>query len=327
MIVVTGASGAGKSSLLRAGLLPALARGLQLPGSAGWQRMVLTPTMHPLAELATHLAVLGGGDTVATLRELTNDPGQAHLAVQQAVLADATRRADGRPLPGGEPERLAVIIDQFERVFTLSSGADGESERQAFITALCAAATNPAGPRSEPPALVVIAVRGDFWDRCAAYPELARALQAGQFVVGPMSESDLRRAITGPADSAGLELEPALTDTILSDLRAAGSDDRAGALPLLSQAMLLTWENREGNRLTIRGYGQTGGVGHAVQVSADAVYDDLPAEQQRLAREMLRNMTVAATAPPAVPKPGRPPATRRRVVQARHCPGSIRRRA
>ena len=97
-----------------------------------------------------------------------------------------------------------LIVDQFEQVFTLNPGPGGEAARQAFITALCAAATNPVGPRQEPPALVVIAVRGDFWDRCAAYPELAGALQDGQFVVGPMTESELRLAITGPADAAGL---------------------------------------------------------------------------------------------------------------------------
>jgi WD40 repeat protein len=110
-----------------------------------------------------------------------------------------------------------------------------------------------------------------------------------------MTESDLRRAITGPADAAGLQVDAVLTDTILGDLRSAGSgEDAAGVLPLLSQAMLLTWDNREGSRLTSHGYGLAGGVSHAVQASADAVYDALPAEQQVLAREMLRSMTVAS---------------------------------
>jgi hypothetical protein len=190
--------------------------------------------------------------------------------------------------------KLALIVDQFEQLFTLSAGADSEAGRHAFITALCAAATNPAGPSDEPPAAVVIAVRGDFWDRCAAYPELARELQEGQFVVGPMTETDLRLAITGPAEAAGLRIDPALTDTIVSDLRSAVGDEAAGVLPLLSQAMLLTWENREGDRLTSRGYGRGGGVGHAVQTSADTVYNQLPATQRTLAREVLQSMTVAS---------------------------------
>ena len=159
---------------------------------------------------------------------------------------------------------------------------------------MCAAAANPAGPGQVPPALVVIAVRGDFWDRCAAFPELAGALQDGLFVVGPMTESELRVAITGPAEAAGLRIDPALTDTILGDLRAAGGDRSAGVLPLLSQAMALTWEQREGDRLTSHGYAQAGGVSHAVQTGADRAYEALPAGQQAIAREVLRRMTVAS---------------------------------
>ncbi|HEV3291203.1 MAG TPA: hypothetical protein VG123_19665, partial [Streptosporangiaceae bacterium] len=180
------------------------------------------------------------------------------------------------------------------QVFTLNPDADGQAVRQAFITALCSAAGNPVGPGQEPPALVVIAVRGDFWDRCAAVPELVGALQDGQFVVGPMTESELRMAITGPAEAAGLRIDPRLCDTILGDLRVAGGDRSAGVLPLLSQAMALTWDQREGDRLTSHGYAQAGGVSHAVQTSADRVYDALSAEHQALAREVLRSMTLAS---------------------------------
>jgi WD40 repeat protein len=307
MIIVTGASGAGKSSLLRAGLLPALARGLQLPGSERWPRMLITPTRNPLTELATHLAVLGGADAAAVRDRLVSDPGQAHLIVRQAVVAAAARQAGGSRVSGGGDARLVLIVDQFEQVFTLNPGEGGDAERQAFITALYSAASRPAGPSSGPPALVVIAVRGDFWDRCAAHRELAAALQQGQFVVAPMTPTDLRLAITGPADAAGLQIDAALTDAIMNDLRSAGSQDTTGILPLLSQAMALTRENREDGRLTSRGYDLAGGVSHAVQASADAVYDTLPGEQQTLAREVLRNMTV-------VGREGR--LTRRPVIRA-----------
>ena len=211
MIIVTGASGAGKSSLLRAGLVPALARGMQLPGSEQWPLMVITPTRHPLTELATHLAALGGSDITTVRNGLARFPGDAHLAVQQALIANASRHAGKHAIRGNTQSlRLVLIVDQFEQIFTLTPGEDGEAERQAFIAALCALATNPAGPDGIPPALTVIAVRGDLWDRCAARPELAEVLQDGQFVVGPMSESDLRRAINGPADAAGLRIDAAL---------------------------------------------------------------------------------------------------------------------
>ena len=295
LVVVTGASGAGKSSLLRACLLPILARGHQVQGSSQWPRIVMTPTKDPLTELAARLAALGGNDTVTVRDGLIQHPDHAHLTAWSAVLAVAARHDEVQPASGDSAAlRLVLIVDQFEQIFTLNLSPDGEAQRQAFITALHAAATTPVGPNQEPPALVVIAVRGDFWDRCAAFPELASALQDGQFVVGPMSESELRMAITGPADAGGLRIDPALTDTILSDLRATGGDGAAGVLPLLSQAMALTWEKREGDRLTGRGYGQTGGVSHAVQTGADKVYDALPAAQQTLAREVLRSMTVAS---------------------------------
>ena len=281
LIVVTGASGAGKSSLLRAGLLPALARGLQVQGSQRWPCRVMTPTKEPFGELAAQLAAVGGGNAFQIADALAADPGQARLAARQAVLANGTGR-------------LVLIVDQFEQVFTLNAGTDRDAERKRFITALCAIATNPAGDEQEPPALVVIAVRGDFLDRCAAYAELATAMQQSQFVVGPMTDSDLRLAITGPADAAGLRLEPSLTETILGDLRAAGTDTPAGVLPLLSQAMLLTWENRDGDRLTGHGYGKSGGISRAIEMSADAVYDGLPAASQVLAIQILRDMTATS---------------------------------
>ena len=294
MVIVTGASGAGKSSLLRAGLLPILARGQQVQGSDQWPRIVMTPTKDPLTELAARLAALGGSNTIAVRDGLAKHPDQAHTSVWPAVLAFTARHGEARTVSAGKTARLVLIVDQFEQVFTLTPGPGAETARQAFVTALCAAATNRVGPAQEPSALVVISVRGDFWDRCLAYPELKGALQDRQFVVGPMTESELRVAITGPADAAGLRIDPALTDTILGDLHAAGSSDTSGVLPLLSQAMSLTWEKREGNRLTSHGYAQTGGVSHAVQTAADKAYDALPAREQALARDVFRSMIVAS---------------------------------
>ena len=294
MVVVTGASGSGKSSLLRAGLLPILAQGQQVPGSDRWPRIVMTPTKDPLTELAARLAAVGGTDTLSVRDGLIQHPDQAHLAVWSAVLAAEARR-DTEPAASGDgAARLVLVVDQFEQAFTLNPDLGGEAIRQVFITALCSAAANPVGPGQEPPALVMIAVRGDFWDRCAAVPELVGALQDGQFVVGPMTESELRMAITGPAEAAGLRIDPGLCDTILGDLRVAGGDRSAGVLPLLSQAMALTWEHREGDRLTSHGYAQAGGVSHAVQTGADRVYEALSAERQALAREVLLSMTVAS---------------------------------
>ena len=162
LVVVTGASGAGKSSLLRAGLLPILARGQQVQGSDQWPRIVMTPTENPLNELAAHLAALGGSDTISVRDRLTQHPDQGHLIVWSAVLAATARHGEPPPVSAGNAARLVLIVDQFEQVFTLNPRPDGEAARQAFVTALCTAATNPVGAGQEPPALVVVAVRGDY---------------------------------------------------------------------------------------------------------------------------------------------------------------------
>ncbi|WP_157518653.1 NACHT and WD repeat domain-containing protein [Herbidospora mongoliensis] len=271
LVMVTGASGAGKSSLVRAGLLPALSRGrLAAAGSRTWPRLLFTPTGTPLDEFAVHLAAAGKLNPVTTGNALAEEPGRADLLVRQCLLATQ-----------GGPERLVIIVDQFEEIFTLA----GAGQREAFVTALSSIVATPTG-------LVVVVMRGDFTERCADHPVLAEALMDGQFVVGRTTRSELRRVITGPAAAAGLTLEPGLTETILDELGPAAHE--AGALPLLSQAMLMTWENRDGDQLTIRGYGRGGGVELAVRTSAEAVFEGLTPERQALAQRLFHRMTLVS---------------------------------
>jgi len=291
MVVLSGASGAGKSSLLHAGLLPALAAGIQLEGSEHWPRVVMTPTGDPLTELANRLAALSGGDAAAIRNGLSADPDRAHLVAGQAVL-DGDRRGNGSsPAAAVRPGRLVLVIDQFEEVFTLAPGR-GDAGQQAFIAALCATASQPLGASGEPPTVVVIAVRGDFWARCAAHAGLARLMQDGMFVVGPMTGTELREAITGPAIAAGLAVDADLADSVLADLRTAGQDEAEGTLPLLSQAMMLTWQRRDGHHLTVQGYRETGGVARSVEFSAEAVYEALPDAGQQITRELFQALVL-----------------------------------
>ena len=295
ILLVTGESGSGKSSLLRAGLLPRLAAGALGPESKRWPRRVIRPTASPLRELAMHLAEMAGADPVSVYRSLSAAPDEAPMLAEQAARRGADPGSDGpSSAAAGAPPRLVLVVDQFEELFIAGEDAEVDAvERNAFVTALHAAATIPAGPRRLPPALVVAAVRADYLGRLIAYPPLKAALDAGLFTVGPMSEAELRLAVTGPAAEAGLVVEPAVVEAVIAELRDEGGGGLgSGVLPLMSQAMAATWERREGNELTLRGYRRAGGVANAVNRGAQAAYDALTKSQQDAARLVFAQLTV-----------------------------------
>jgi WD40 repeat protein len=258
LLMVLGPSGSGKSSLLRAGFLPAVAAGaLPARGSWAWPRDLMTPGRRPLLELATRIASLAGVPAGALEADLRTDPARITGAIRQALLANARRQQNmpGPPLAASpvvidldvgqqaeEPDagspttarqaaagpRLVLIVDQFEEVFTQCAD---EQERRAFIKSLCAAAgtaasgiTADGGPgrghvdAREAPALVAIGIRADFYARTTAYPELVPHLQDHQVLVGPIDEAGLREAIEKPAAKAGLVPEAALVEVLLADL-------------------------------------------------------------------------------------------------------------
>lgn len=294
LLLVVGASGSGKSSLLRAGLLAGLRRsGLPgLPVAAGWPRAVLNPGEHPLHALAaavTGAAVTGAAATAA------GATGRTGADVADRLLADpATVTALTAPLPAGE--RLLLVVDQLEELFTLCRDP---AARAAFVAALAALARGGS-------TVVVAALRADFYADATAYPELAAALARRQVLVRPMTGAQLRAAVERPAAGAGLALDGELTQLVLHDLGAA--DTRAGpapgALPLLSHALWETWQRREGTRLTVRGYLATGGIRGAIAKTANDTYRALDEPARAAVRTMVLRLVrvgddTADTARPA----------------------------
>jgi hypothetical protein len=294
-LVLVGASGSGKSSLLQAGLLPALSAGaLLVPGSRTWPQLVFTPTADPVDEFAAQVARLGGVEPHVVRAELVADPDGFATIVRRALAA----WAGGSEISGA---RVVLVVDQFEETFLRCTE---DQDRQVFIRALCAAAgAGDGAPDGEPPALVVLGMRADLYDRCTAYPELLPALQDGQVVLGPMRPAELRAAIERPAQAGGLTLEPRLVETLLHELgtgngsAGTGASGTApydqGALPLLSHALQGTWEHRQDRTLTVAGYQATGGIRGAVATTAEATFQGFdPAEQQAARRLLLRMVQI-----------------------------------
>jgi WD40 repeat protein len=268
-LILVGPSGAGKSSVLRAGLLPRLrALAGTAPDIAG-PVAVLEPTSSPVSDLD------------ARLTELT-----------------AARPESGTGPEGSEEGRPALIVDQFEAIFTR---CPDEAQRRDFITRLGDLARN---------ALVVLALRADFYDHALRYPGLASALQSRQVLLRPMTAEQVRRAITEPARLARVDVEDGLVGLLLADLApqgaagasgaGAGGAYEPGALPLLSHAMLATWEHSRGGTLTIADYLASGGIKGALTQTAERAYGSLSPDQQRLARRLfLRLVHVTDDLPPS----------------------------
>jgi len=298
LLMVSGVSGAGKSSLLRAGVLPRIREtGLPAaPGAASWPRLVFTPTHAPLDELALRVALLAGTDASAMRRGLAADPAGFALPARQAALARPHRPpgTNGSVAERDQPSRqgrLLLVVDQFEELFTQ---CPEEGQRRAFITALHAAATTGHGPDQTPAALVVLGVRADFEARCADYPQLAGAVQ-DRYLVTAMTERQLRMAITEPAKKADSHVDGDLTDLLLAEIRTGQpGTSGAGVLPLLSHALDQAWRSRAGETLTLADYERTGGIEGAVAASAQRAYDALTPAQQAAARQVFTRLTTTS---------------------------------
>ncbi|UXY28687.1 nSTAND1 domain-containing NTPase [Streptomyces sp. HUAS TT20] len=305
LVVLVGASGAGKSSLLNAGLVPALQSGAA-DDEDGPARGVLQlmPGADPLAELVRRIPEL---EKVLSPKEEPGTP-EFDRAVREAVTAWARREAPGAARP-------VVIVDQFEEAFTLCSD---ETSRRTFVR-LLHTACSPGGPDDPAPVLVVLGIRADFYDQCLRHPELADALQHRHMVLGPLTTAELREAVTGPAKAVGVELEPGLAELIVREVSADGPRGAhdAGVLPLLSHALLATWQRRKAGRLSLAGYRAAGGIQGAVAATAERAWSGLDPAARAAARLLLLRLVRLSEDTQATRRRG----TRRQLAQESTDPG------
>src|SRR5258706_1004362 len=238
-LAVVGASGSGKSSLVRAGLAVTLKH-------MSWDVHVFTPGTNPFKAL------------------------EMQFELNQ---------------PKAESKRVLILVDQFEETFTLCRS---ETERVAFIEKLLEIAQD-----TSIKTVIVITLRADFYSHCAQYPLLRQAVAAEQEYIGQMTTEELRCAIEEPAKIGGWEFERGLVDILLNDIGANGlGQPEPGALPLLSHALLATWERRRRQTFTLDGYHASGGVHSAIAETAESVFtDQLNQKQQELAHDVFLRLT------------------------------------
>ncbi len=265
VLAVVGPSGVGKSSAVRAGLVPRLRQGA-VTGSDRWFTAAMVPGTAPYDELTTALLSVAPAPMADTLDQLADDHRGVARAVVQ-LLAD---------LPDTE---LLLVIDQFEELFTQSAPEDARR----FLDALVYALEEPACRLR-----LVVTIRADFWDQPLRHAGFAQLLDGSTVHLSTLGVDGLEEAVTEPIHRAGGQLERGLVSRIVTDVA-----DQPMALPLLQFALTELWDRADGERLTVAGYEAIGGVAGAVASLADAQYDELDGPD----RESVRHLFGALVTP------------------------------
>nr|MDQ3959870.1 ATP-binding protein [Pseudomonadota bacterium] len=268
-LAVVGTSGGGKSSLIRAGLLPALQRGYMTGAGSRWRVALFRPGDDPIGGLAKAL-----------------DQPRETLDRSSLGLVEATKdlRLDRR-------ENLLVVVDQFEELFRfhkLAVARDGEDEAAAFVKLLLRASE-----QSEVPSYVVLTMRSDYLGDCAQFRGLPEALNSGQYLVPRMTRDQQCEAIEDPVAVGGAEITPRLVQRLLNDV-----GDDPDQLPILQHALMRTWElsgvaRSQGQPIDLEHYEATGTTAEALNRHADEAFEELRDELggQEIARKLFQRLT------------------------------------
>ncbi len=257
-LAVVGPSGSGKSSVVKAGLVPALRRG-PLPGSNRWFVAKMVPGDRPFQELEWALLSVAFGDTTSFFDQLREGP-QGLGTVVKGILPETE-------------SQVLLVIDQFEELFTL---VQDEAERTLFLQSLHAAVADPASQLR-----VVITLRADFYDRPLLYPGFGELVRNRTEVVLPLTPGEIQEVILSPAEQAHLVLEPDLVAEVVSDVTT-----QPGALPLLQYTLTELFEQRTEYVLTLLSYRSSGGVLGTLARRAEEIYTGLDPAQQAVARQL-----------------------------------------
>ncbi len=262
-LALVGPSGSGKSSVIKAGIVPMLRNGGIL-NSENWFFVEMFPGQNPFEELEAALLRIAINPPDNMLNEL--------MASDSGLL-----RITEELLPQGDNSELLLVIDQFEEVFTQ---LEDESIRDLFLNSIYKAmSSNNSRLR------IIITLRADFYDRPLYFPDFAEMFRQRTEVILPMSREEMQRSIMSPAEQVNVTMEQGLVPAILRDIA-----EQPGALPLLQYALTELFERREGRILTVKAYTESGGVLGALARRADDLYHRLTPKQQAAAQQLFLRM-------------------------------------
>lgn len=284
LLPVLGSSGSGKSSLIRAGLIPTLRRGFRTRAGTGWRIVTMTPGNNPIGNLATALSypdALGVADEDTTLRATMIE---TTLRRSDLGLVEAVRQARVQ-------DNVLVLIDQFEEMFRVErvapQGSQYEDQTATFVRLFLEAAA-----QEELPIYILLTLRTDFLGDCARFSGFPEAINKGQYLVPRLTREQRRSAIVGPIELRGAQIMPRLLHRLLNDV-----GDNPDQLPIMQHALMRTWDYWLAQRIDdapidLEHYEAIGTMTDALQRHADEAYNELPDEKSRLiAEQMFKRLT------------------------------------
>lgn len=280
-LAVVGTSGSGKSSLIRAGLIPALRGGMMIEAGYGWRIAALRPSSDPIGNLAAELVK----------KDVLSEAGAGLPEHEAEAAIEATLRSGSLGIVNvaqqarfSEHQELLIVVDQFEELFRFRAAHEGSSidEASAFVKLLLEAAQQRALS-----IYIVLAMRSDFLGDCAQFQGLPEAINDGQYLIPRMTRDELRLAVSGPVGVTGGTIAEPLINRLLNDV---GDDPEQ--LPILQHAMMRTWEywqthKRNDEPIGLEHYEAIGTMSDALSRQADEAFNELPDEGSRKIAEMI----------------------------------------
>jgi WD40 repeat protein len=292
LIAVIGTSGSGKSSLVRAGLLPALHGGFMAGAGSHWHIATMRPGSAPIANLADALDKAGLTGSPDIDRETRVGLARAGLDRGSLGLVDVLREANV-----GKAGNVLLLVDQFEELFRFQQ--EHPNEAAAFVKLLLTGTESP-----DVPLYVILTMRSDFLGDCAQFEDLAHRINDALFLVPRMTWEQLREAIEMPVRAAGADIDPALVTRLLNDL-----GDNPDQLPVLQHALMRTWDLRPDDGkpivLSLEDLARTGGLDNALSRHGDAVLASLDASDRIAAEKMFKCVTELASDNRGIRRPTR----------------------